>query len=80
MNDRLSAEERRHPTYVAFVRNSRHFYALWVPLASLATLLAILRLLMRDQLPDWLWLGDYSSIAAAITLMFARARYGRKAS
>ena len=80
MNDRASAEEGRHPAYVAFLRNSRQFYALWVPLASLAILLAISRLLVRDQLPDWVMLGYYASIAAAIALMFARARYGRKAS
>ena len=80
MNDRASAEERRHPAYVAFVRNSRQAYALWVPLASLAILLAISRLLMRDQLPDWVMLGYYFSIAAAGSLIFARARHGRKAS
>jgi len=80
MNDRASAEERRHPAYVAFLRNSRQFYALWVPLASVAILLAISRLLIHDQLPDWVMLGYYSSIAAAISLIFACARYGRKAS
>ena len=80
MNDHASVEERRHPAYVAFIRNSRQFYALWVPLASLAILLAISRLLLRDQLPDWVMLGDYFSIIAATWLMFARARYGRKVS
>jgi hypothetical protein len=80
MNDRASAEERRHPAYVALLRNPRQFYALWVPLASLAILLAISRLVMHDQLPDWVKLGYYFSIAAAISLMLARARYGRKTS
>ena len=79
MNDRASAEERRHPAYVAFIRNSRQFYTLWVPLASLAIILAISRLLMHDHLPDWVMLGYYFSIAAAMSLIFARARYGRKA-
>jgi hypothetical protein len=79
MNDRASEEERRHPAYVAFLRNSRQFYALWVPLASLAILLAISRFVMHEQLPDWVMLGYYFSIAAVISLMLARARYGRKA-